>query len=114
MTIYALSKAFAEDRSTDPTITIGQISIPHVRYSTNVQRATAGMIIKIESTKPELLGISTLTDILEFTLDPVILPIPVMKIAIEPLIPDKHPDMVKSVSMAQLCYPSLQVKVCNA
>lgn len=111
MSIYCLSKAFAEDRSVDPTIEIGQISIPHVRYSTNITRATPGMIIRIESSKPEIRGISTLTDVLEFPLPPVILPIPLMKVAIEPLIPDKHPDMVQSVSKAQLCYPSLQVKV---
>ncbi|OHS92889.1 elongation factor Tu GTP binding domain [Tritrichomonas foetus] len=111
MEIYALSKSYAEDDSIDPTIRLGNISIPHVRYTTPINEAFPGMIVKIESTMPELQGISILSDVLEFSLPPAIIPISLMKIAIEPLIPDKHPDMVKSVAKAQLCYPSLNVRV---
>lgn len=113
MKINALSKVFEEDRSIDPEITIGDISLTHVRYTTPIEQATPGMIIKIESTDKDLIGISTLTDIYEFTLPPLVelLPVPLMKIAIEPLIPEKSPDMRKSIAKAQLCYPSLGVKI---
>ena len=115
MKINALSAKFIEivnsDPSASPEVVLGKLYVPHVRYSTPIEKAYPGMIVKIETTNPQLTGITTLTDTYEFSLPPPIIPIPLMKIAIEPLIPEKQPDMIQSIDKACLCYPSLGVKV---
>ena len=107
MSVYALANDFAENReSFRENVTIEDLAISHVRYLTPIDVAGPGMIVKVSVPVP---GICTLTDVLEPSFDSIRLAPSCVKLAIEPLDPAQHPELVKSISRARLCYPSLLV-----
>lgn len=110
-TLFANNPASSIDDGANQQVQLGSFEITHTRYFTPVNIAFPGMIIKISGTNPNFSGISTLTDIRGFSLPSLVIPSPLMKIAIEPLNEGKLQEMIDSISYAQLCYPSLSVKV---
>ena len=107
MPLYALGNDFEDNReSFVENISINEMAISHVRYSTPVDVAGPGMIVKVSV---PVSGICTLTDVLEPSLARVRVPPAYLKVAIEPLDHSKNPELVKSISKARLCYPSLVV-----
>ena len=111
MNLFVLPESTRDEKNDNPNIEIGKISLPHVRYSTPIKKALPGMIVRLESSNPKLTEISTITNVLEQCLPPLILPPSYMKIAVEPLDPSKYDEMVGSITSALLCYPSLKVLV---
>ncbi|KAH0786323.1 hypothetical protein GPJ56_009709 [Histomonas meleagridis] len=109
--LFAIPESYRETQVDDPTVTIGPIALPHVRYDTLIPKAVQGMIVKIQYTNPKLTEISTLTDVLANPLPPLLLPLPLMKIAVEELDPNKHNEMIQSINSAILCYPGLKVNI---
>ena len=111
--LYALSQEFADDRTKNMRVTIGEIALTHCRYITPIKQATPGMIVMISETTPQLTGISVLTDVLEAPLPVIPIPPSLMKVAIEPIDPNAHTEMVNSITKALLVYPGLQTKVAS-
>ena len=108
---FSLSQNFEEDQSAYSNVQIGEIALSHTRYFSPIPYATEGMIVIISETTPNITGICQLTDSLNSCFEPVPIPTPLMKIAIEPLDPNKHQLMVNSISKALLCYPGLRTHV---
>lgn len=109
MQIYALGQRFVEDRTKVQEISLGEMFISHTRYVTPVPEATPGMIVLIESITPELEDICSLSEIMEAPLPPISLPPSLMKVAVEPLNPNDHSEMVRSLNVAKLVYTGLQI-----
>jgi translation elongation factor EF-G len=107
MSIFALGKDFADNRESQQKIILREFVISHVRYLTPVEVANSGMIVKID---PLLKGITTLSDIPEAIFPQLRVPMPLLKLGVEPLDPSKNQQLLESIDKALLCYPSLQVQ----
>jgi U5 small nuclear ribonucleoprotein component len=107
MSIIALGNDFEDNRESHQTVVITKLALSHVRYLTPIDTAYPGMIVKIDV---PLRGIATLTDIAEVIFPRLQIPVPLLKIGIEPLDPSKNQQMLESLDRALLCYSSLQVQ----
>lgn len=90
---------------------IPEIFLSTTRYYCSVPVAYPGMIVLIEELNVK--GLCQLSSTKDVLIPPVFMPPSLFKVAVEPLNPKQHNEMVQAIDMAKLQFPSLQTIVTN-